>query len=268
MRNIILLFTLIATVYVNAQVFPEKDIKLLEGHLIKIDNGHKESGFENFYTDEDATNIYAKKAGRYLTNYDSLIGRTFKVINVKKESEENDKQDAILLLEDINNKRVLYYKYDFLMLSYFFKVIDTIDYPADYFCRYITKDNIGSTTFTKAGAKKSFKIIKVYDPEIPKEYPKTYYAIDMEFGTSKYTDKRNGVTLLLENGKKIDLPKQKVTVGTAMYDYKTIVLLTDAHMELLKSNRITGYKILEFTKEFDASESEILFRSLKCLLTK
>lgn len=268
MKQITLLFLLLVIAYGNAQVFPKKDIKLLEGHLVKIDNGDKEDGFERFYKNEKAYDIYAEMPKKSSTIYDSLIGRTFKVISVNEKVKSDEYPEAILQLEDINNKQVLYYKYNFRSKTKNFKIMDNIDYPADYFCKYVTQDKTGSTTFTKAGASKSFIIIKTYKPDMPKQYPKTSYAIDMVFGTSKYTDNRNGVTLLLENGKTIDLPKQKVTVGTDMYDYNAIILLTDAHMELLKSNRITGYKILEFTKEFDADESEILFRSLKCLTTK
>lgn len=265
MKNITLLIAFLATVASSAQDFPGKRPELLKGKEVTINPFRKiesYTAYNNFYTDPEMDNNYAKKGLGSLP--DSLAGRTFKVVSVEP-YEEDGHIEAKMTLQD-SKGRTLYFKYDarFDDLDYFpFKVTGGLDLPADFYCDDITftqKEGFGEEY--KSAMADGIAFWKY------KNNGQTTYLIEVrEFNKVLVSTPKN-LVLTLEKNKTIS--KADTTIGVVAnpsgYTYIATSYLTPAEVELLKNNKITSQKMHTF--ESEVNDGDKLKGMLGCLITK
>lgn len=98
---------------------------------------------------------------------------------------------------------------------------------------------------------------------------KTYYlSVKVNGGTLNVGEK--GAYILLENGKKISKPNEKIDVdynsrNASDWEYSAFIQLSQEEISLLKSSRITDVKLYIYENEITIKNGLIIQEYLKCL---
>ncbi|NDJ00081.1 hypothetical protein GWA97_13405 [Flavobacterium sp. LaA7.5] len=272
MKTRITLLLLMFSIFSFGQNFPGENVELLlnkEVTPIKDEVG-KEYLYKNFYVEFDTISKkldkYKKKAhafpkGLYFSDYDKLVGKNFKVTKIYP---TNQQQYSVLEIKN-DEIGVLYYhydsKYDF---SFELEIIGGLDLPEDFYCKKIDVkvdkfENKQSYFTPYTSGVLLMKTVKNGKANI-------FLSIN-ELGKTLNVGK-TGLTLLLENGKKISKPDAKIDVetnGYGEYVYNTLVLLTEDDIKLLLENNITDNRLYIYDGVIKKEDAEVIREYLKCL---
>lgn len=263
MKKTILLLLLLISETTFSQNFPASNIELLSGKELKVlpkKENLQKNGYYDFYTDENLKKVYDEN-NTYNSKYSSLVGKIFKVIEILPYKTILGKDEFKLLIEN-NETGKLYFKYDpEFDANYPFEVIGGLKFPEDFYCKKITKtvDKFtGKTEYnTNSGGIFFLKVVKG-------KISKIYLSINQPGAT--LTIGKKGLTILLENNKKIEKPNADIKAnsnGSGGYYNSTFVELTLAEINLLKVNNMTDLRL--YVNDSEVENGTKYKELLKCL---
>ncbi len=268
MKRIMLLLCFLVVfinTYAQDKDFPGKRPALLTGKEVKVLPPDKyllqyAKGYKRFYGGPKDISAY-KKEDASSTKWDALSGRTFKVESVEPINDEK----AMVKLKDAATGEIVYYRYwnkanEFK--EYYFEVIGGLDLPNDFYCDYVTKQDLGSSVNYEISIVPGIKITKNIDAA-----KKEIYRIDIDTH-GLVTDSTESVSIILENGTHIDRKEAAVANYVAGSSIKNITgfELTLKELELLKASKIVNIKLGASEKKVFTTE-QIMYR-LPCLMSK
>lgn len=264
MKSIFTIATLLLMNFAFAQ-FPKKDPTLLKGYKIEVKALTESqlkytSGYEHFFSDPDGMKIYMGNDKRR-TKPDALGGRVFKVVDVTAEKPSYSMYvNYTLKLE--GDGETVYYKYEQGNAVHVNPVNFTL--PDDYYCSYVTEDR-DSEGHKKFIAEEQF-MYRAY-----KVYGLDSYGYAIELMTSIDSNETGkGVTIVLDNGKKIVRPNLQVEMDDSgrTSQFNVLFLLTDEEVNLLANNKVLSYTLYKHEQTMYKSFAPVLQGIFKCLLTK
>jgi len=260
MKNIITIIAFAFGLAAAAQQMPEKRSMLALDHEVKIRplttmQLKYDGGYSDFYTDERCTYVY-EKGIQNSTKPEALLGKVFKIVNIK------DKGDKYYILKLEGNGTTLYYKYK-SGLPADFDVLN-LTLPEDYYCDFVTQENIAATKGKEYWAKES-----LYRVSKRIENGRTSYAIILEISVDE-ANSGSGVSITLENGAKIEKPKAFVKIDSVRVTpkYTAIIILTANEVKLLEENKITNFRINNHEYPMYSGDGANLKGIMGCLAKK
>ena len=266
MKKIIVVFALLLSLSAAAQNFPYRNIELLIGKEVQIIPLNEtelkySAGYKDFSTDVKGIYTY-QEGGSVVTKPSALVDRVFKVESI--ESNPISTGASMLKLKDSKGE-IIYYKYkqDFPTP---FNVLGGVVLPDDYYCQYIKE------TTDKFTREQTFVCKKNYTFELTKSKKGKVVKYTLYLETSK--DERlgvgKGVTILLENNKRIEKPTVLVKTDGALKSphYSAIFELTPADIALLKDNKITDFRLFKYDDLMYPDYAEVFQGALQCMLAK
>lgn len=265
MKKIILVFALLLSLSTIAQNFPYRKIELLIGKEVQIEPLNESQlkytgGYQGFST--DVSGIYAYQEGRAntITKPSAFADRIFKVESI--ESNPIDKDVLMLKLQD-NKGEIIYYKYKQDSLTPF-KILGGIILPEDYYCQYINE-----TTDKLTGAQTFQTKYSDYELTKSKKGKIVKYTLYLRTDADPRDHDGKGVLILLENNKRIEKPTVPVKLKIkASCIYTATFELTPADITLLRSNKITDFRLFENDGFISPDYAEVFQGALECMLAK
>lgn len=224
-----------------------------------------EKGYDAFFTDAAMAKKYAETKDRR-TKHDALANRYFKVKEIKPYDSYGN-QNFLIQLQDTVKNELVYYKYNKYSESqkkYYFEVVGGLKYPADFYEDFLT-ETIDKTTGEKKIAASISEGLHVVKIKKGKEVKYKLEAVTVEQVISML----RGVSLVLEDGRKLEKPEAEAVMGTNKNDnivYTASMELTGAEVAMLTQSKVIGGKISKFEKKY--TEGEKLKEMLKCLMRK
>lgn len=204
-------------------------------------------GYNDFYTDAALDKRYAKNANN-MTKPDALEGRVLKVVSVDPYIFQNEKSYRVKLADTIKNETI-YYKFNKnseKFGNYYFEVLGGLTYPDDFFCDYLkTPAAQNGEQKVIAGIDDGITVVKI------KKGKTVTYHLEANIMETTVSMKR-GISLILENGHKIERPEQEITMGTKNdhVTYATTFVLTPAEVSQLSASPLKEGKISGFDRKF------------------
>jgi hypothetical protein len=259
------------------QNFPGEDVELLVGKELRViekSQGLQKYGYKGFFIDStyidrfgttDTKKIYSCCDSDYYSKYTSLVDKKFTVLSYQQYTYLRIYSRFKLLLNnpDIGN---LYFDYnpdsDY---DFPFEVIGGLTPPENFYCKKIEESNDKFTNETTYKVGKEKNGLRIEFLKVVKMTTKTYYmSIDVTGSTLNVGEK--GVTILLNNGKKIDKPLEKIDVNYSDgYVYSAFIRLTPNDILLIKNNLITDVRLYIYDRNLSIEMSKELQEYLKCL---
>lgn len=244
LKKLLLTIMVLLPVVASAQDFPGKHPEILIGTKVKpidIRKERQEYKYENFYKSfnfKSDNRIFPIKRGSY-SNYDSLVNRIFDV------KEVYDKMGVTYLLlhnEDIGD---VYYNYSkYYEHSFELKIVDFTSIKKDVFCN---SDHISKVESKVDESITYYARVSDYGNTITKvkEKGKSSYYLSLSKNSTGYATPSNGLTILFEDNTRLKFPNEEVraSVTSSGYSYSVFHRLTPNEIKILKSKRITDYKL-------------------------
>lgn len=265
-----LLTTLLLSITASAQDSPGMRPELLLDKTVKVKpltDGELvyEKGYDAFFTDTGMTKRYAETKDRR-TKHDALANRYFKVKDIMPYESYGNKNFLIQLQDTVKNE-VVYYKYNRYSESqkkYYFEVVGGLKYPADFYEDFLTETIDKATGERKIAASISegLHVVKIKNG---KDIKYRLEAVTVEQVISML----RGVTLELEDGRKLEKPDAEAVMSTNKNDnivYTASIDLNTGELAMLTQSKVVSGKISKFEKKY--TEGEKLKEMLKCLMKK
>jgi len=271
MKKIILL-TAITLIYFagSAQNFPGESIDLIIGKELRVkpkSQELQEYGYEGFFKNYKWNMVY-KPIGyaSFKSKYNSLVDKVFTVVSYEKNKKDSSGNTYYLLLKNQDIKKI-YYKYDTTYEYGFpFEVIGGIDFPKDFFCKAI-----------------SIKVDKFEKDRItyrsPIEYPVSFtkiinkdskrFYLSITYKGSTFNVGEKGLTILFENGSKIEKPQQKIDVKMGKgkgFDYSAFIPLNEDDIIKLTNSKMTDIRM--YVYDWKIQKGFYYQEYIKCLIKK
>jgi hypothetical protein len=265
MKKLFLLFIAFTCVIAYSQDFPANNVDLLNGKQLKIKEKNESSrkyGFRGFYKDKslDHNKVYGVKGYGSATDYDSLVGKVFKLISASPYKNSIGKERFILEIENPNTG-IIYYDYNpTFEYEYPFEVIGGLKYPENFFCNEIEVSKDKFTGETRINS----PMHGVYFVKTKKETETHIYLFLRTPGSTANVNIK-GVIILLDNGMKIEKPDCKidVEVGESNYLYSCLIELNNKDIQLLTANKMTDYRLYVYDNTI--KNGNTLMEYLKCI---
>jgi hypothetical protein len=268
MKKLILFSLIVLSNISYGQNFPGYNLDLLLGKELKVkekSEALQKFGYSEFYTDDSLKTHYDCCETVDNTKYLSLVGKSFKMVSYEA---YQDIAGVTKFKVKIDNSETgtLVFDYDpRFEYSFPFEVVGGIQYPVDFYCRdilYSVDKFSGEVSFSSPHAPIEFyKVIKGSSS-------KTQIALHT-YGSQLVLNTK-GITILLENGFKIDRPEVKVSVSAvkcaAGYMYSAFFDLNENELKLLASNKITDFRLYIYEESVPMGNK--LMEYLKCLSIK
>jgi len=282
MKKILLILFIYSSINVYSQSFPNNKPDVLIGKKvtpITLEERLKKYGYKNFVSEFDTINKEIKVIGRknkpfYVENTASsdyyklkpLIFIVDKVYELNEKKSYKTYNDYILQLKN-DEIGIVYYRYDPTNSNIFeLELINNALLPNEVYCNeikikkdkfedietHITPFNIDGISFLKSISNN-----------------KKDYFINIRVNGSTLNVGEKGVYILLENGKKILKPNEKIDVdvnkNSTGWEYSAFINLNNEEITLLKSSRITDVKLFIYEKEISLKNGLLTQEYLKCI---
>lgn len=272
MKTILKLILLLSVKFTYSQDFPGRYYNLLIDKELKVKEYKLErqnNAFFGFYKDEKLTKIY-KEGEKGYTEYNSIVGKIFKVESTFITNNEKNEEQIILKLKN-EETGYIYYKYNKSSRASFvlkFEIIGGIILPDDFYCDKITMKEDKFTKNIRFSSEEEGGISFVKLIEADKE---TVYMLINGYGKTLTID-ANGFIILFSDGTKFEKPNLKFTVEYSNkksyygdYIYSSIITLSKEEIELFKEKLITDYRIYIYDSSVKSKQNILLREYLKCL---
>ncbi len=273
MNKIILLFLFLSAITVSGQEhFPNQRPQLLLNEEVKVEplpewKINYYHGYSYFYSDEGLSDVYKKNA-KYKTSPDAFGNRTFKVTAVEPLQSKYEQGRYLIKFVDTATNEAIYYKYNpKTPTDYYFNVINGgLKLPPDFYCDLITVRTAAGEEEFSAGLQFMYKLTKTRSKT--KTGTKEEYELMLETSSDGW-ETGDGVTIELENNKKITRPKMPIVKDDSRSaHYYAFIILTPAEIALLSKNRIVSFMLYKYKGGMLTGEANKLMGALNCMLTK
>lgn len=252
---------LFLSITLMAQNYPNKMPELLLGKQVKIIESQMSSnpkyGYTHFFADTLPKQYMPN--GRGYSERTALLGKQFTVTEIRDKTPKKARPMYRVKLE-APDKSVVYYHYSPSRgpSDYPFEVIGGLDYPPDFYCSYLEKDELTNNERYIAQLENGSLTKNVVDGKI------SYSLEVVEFLVSEGKMEK-GIALILDNDKYITY-KDAVVIPSyhngKEYKYRRDFDLTAKEIELLKKHKILGVRIAD--KVIKMPNGEKLQEILKC----
>jgi len=270
MKKIIYVFFLsLLSTTIFGQSFPGNRPELLLNKIVKpieLNKSSKEIGYLNFYSKFNIEKKLLTKQFRSTNNYNILLGKEFKVIQVFEiYSFMGMKEYAI----EMENKEIgkLYYNYNPKYKgSYELEVLGGLDYPEDFLCNEIKieKDKFDKSVRYDSPKESSISFTKTFYKGVPK-ITMSIYKI-----TNSYKTGGNCLRFLFEDGTILEFSrddaKVKGDVGGSDFIYFSNFELKDEEIKILSEKSITDLRICFDDLAVEKFSALKIKSYLKCLI--
>jgi len=268
MKKVILFSLIVLSNFTYGQNFPGTSVDLLVGKELKVvekDVILQKFGYSDFYTNDSLNTHYDCCETVANTKYKTLVGKVFKLVSYEPYTDGTGAEKFKLKIEN-SETGVVFYDYDPRFEHIFaFEVVGGIDYPEDYFCKSIiqSRDKFsGEFSYSSPyGAIQYNKLIKGNTART--QMSLRVYGDRLVLNTK-------GITILLENGFRIEKPEVKIVVNSVKcstgYTYTAFFDLTESDIKILTANMITDYRLYMF--DTTPAAPKALMEYIKCLATK
>jgi hypothetical protein len=268
MKKLILFSLIVLSNLTYGQNFPGTSVDLLVGKELKViekDVVLQKFGYSDFYTNDSLNTHYDCCETVANSKYKTLAGKVFKLISFEPYTDATGTEKFKLKIEN-SETGVVFYNYDPRFEHLFaFEVVGGIEYPEDYFCKNIveSRDKF-SGEFSYSSPFSTIEFNKL----IKGNTARTQMSLRV-FGDRLVLNTK-GITILLENGFRIEKPDVKIIVSaiksTSGYTYSAFFDLTENDIKLLSANMITDYRLYMF--DGVPASGKLLMEYLKCLSNK
>jgi hypothetical protein len=267
MKRFLLLMAFAVSVTVGAQNYPGEKVELLKDKQLKVlpvEQSLQKYGYKGFYSDEKLKKVYKEKD--YATAYDKLVNKVFKVESF--EPYKNSLGDTKYKLKLTNpDAGTLYFDYDTKYSHTFpFEVVGGLTFPEGYFCEMEAEKESATAgvRYYEFPVQDGFRISHYVAKSLNSISVKINTPLDVKLESGTLL---RGVTLVLENGSKVEFPDAEVKVsprtGGSLLTGMIVLVLSDAKVNLLKEHKITQIIQNKYPREF--SEGFTVREYIKCL---
>lgn len=242
--------------------FPGNHPELLLDKIVivsELSSGLQKYGYKDFHKNDKMkitdTNI----------KHELLSGKNFKVTSVEPYDKYGSKKFKIKLESETNG--TYYYDYDpRFSHSYYLKVEGGLTLPEGIFCEEI---KIDTDKFTGEIRRTTPPASGVTFTKVVAAGKTTIYMQINEIGSTLNVGKK-GLILLLENGKRIEKPEEKVDAEVNKYGsgyiYSVFTTLTESDIKLLCENVITDNRLYIYDGTINKEDGNKIKEYLKCLI--
>lgn len=277
MKKILLLTAVLISSITVGQNFPAESLDLLLNKTVKpltIEESMQRYAYKNFYSQFDTISKKLEKYedghrafpnGTFQSDYNKLVGKEFKVIKIYDQTPTLSSDAGRYSVLELHNSELgtIFYdydsKYDF---NFELEVVGGLELPEGFYCKNIetTTDKFTGETTASSDYSEGIKFLK-----ISKSGTSKIYLTINESGPTLNVGKK-GLTLLLENGKKIERPNTDIEVKASRsnYVYSAFIELTKAEIDLIINNPITDDRLYIYDGEIKNGSK--LSNYLKCLI--
>lgn len=277
MNKSLLSFFLLITTLSIAQNFPAKNVELLLNKMVIPKVIEQESmrkyAYKNFYTVFDIENKHLetfKKSHRAfpksssISDYNELVGKEFVVFAIHERNKSYSSESELNYVLELFNENLGTIFYDYSSKyehSFELEVIGGLDVPEGFYCNDIktTSDKFTGDETKTTDFSEGICFMKVTKGNVSNIYLKIN-----ETGSTLNLGKK-GLTLLLENNKRLERPETKIDVKLSgkNYVYSAFIELSNEEVNLLIENPITDDRLYIYDGEIKNGNK--LSEYLKCL---
>lgn len=198
------------------------------------------------------------------TDYEKLKIFDFLVTKVYIEKSEEKYPNPRYYILELRNETIgtIYYKYNTSSEPDLeIKILYGLEYPENYWCqKFMTfTDKFNSN---KISISEDFSGISIIYNQNSKKYSLSGELIGYSLNVGG-----KGFYLLLEDGTKIAKPEARVDVEASdngHWKYTCTINLNNSDLQLLRSKKITDFRLYVHDKSLDENDSEIIMEILKC----
>jgi hypothetical protein len=284
-KKIILMLTFSNLIY-NCQCqefepnFLADDFLLYKGVLFKLQDDPASNFTYTFYSElkycessyDNPPVLYPDSKYKFNTEKDSLSNRIFRVADIVDKTGVSITKPILLekpifILEDINSKQKIYYKYDTRYEHNFPFNTSKILLDENTVCPEIEKQDDDFTSEIKFNTpypdNKSQALIVLYK-HIKNGKP-VYYLSLRTYGGTAVVD-GIGATVLFSDGTKWSKPiKIGVEAESDGYEYSAFIPLNQTDLALLSSKKIKKYRLYIFDKDVNTYQANKIKLYANCL---
>ena len=261
MKKLILFSLIILSNFTYGQNFPSTSVELLLGKDLKVREkaeSIQKYGYRDFYVSELMKVKYDAGQSDANTRYESLVGRVFRLIDYKQYTDKTGAKKFALKVENPETG-ILYYDYDPRFEEEFeFVVIGGLKYPDGFFDTFVKsfrdKFKNEKSYSTPQGCDKITFLKTINHPSMfnPNKTKSTIFMQVSEIASDIKLNSQ-GMTILLENDLRIDIPREKLRVETNSttegFVYTAFLELRPEHIKMLSENKMTDYRLYLYDKE-------------------
>jgi hypothetical protein len=262
MKKLILLTLIVlSNIVAYGQNFPSTSVELLLGKELKVREKAEQLqkyGYKDFYVSEIMKVKYDAGQSDANTRYESLVGKVFRMIDFKQYTDRTGAKKFAIKIENPETG-ILYYDYDPRYEEEFeFVVIGGLKYPEGFFDTFVKtfrdKFKNEKSYSTPTGCDKITFLKTISHPNIFNS-AKTVSKIYMQVSEIASEIKLNsqGMTILLENDLRIDIPRERLRVETNSvsegFVYTALLELRPDQIKMLTENKMTDYRLYLYDKE-------------------
>jgi hypothetical protein len=278
-----ILFVIINLAFLSTifgQNFPGDNPELLLNKTVKpkeIKEELHQYNYENFFLEfnkkkkqftknENKNKPFPSSSYSWLSDYNSLLGKEFKVMAIYEIDPNNSISGKEYALE-IGNEEigVIFYKYNpKYMHSFELEVVGGLDYPPGYFCDKIEhrKDKFEDKETLFSPLTNGIALIRTI------ANGKSYIQLMVIVNGSTLNFDAKGLFILFSDGTKILKPATKVDVEASngsRYIYSASIGLQQNEIKLLTEKSITDIKVYIYEEAVDKESAFKIKEYLKCI---
>ncbi len=270
MKKILLISCLSLTTLSFGQNFPGTEVELLLNREIKVlelEQRLQDYGYDCFYKNKSLKRIYARGKNDN-SKYASLVGKTFKVTNYLPHTGIYGDCHYILTIDNPETGTLYFYYFPKYEHKFPFEVVGGLDLPEGFYCKQIDIDQPDTTNARTSFTTPYFEGFSLTKTKETVRVDDVSYSLAIrQYGVTQDIGK-TGLTLLLENDKKIVRPNAKIRVeadhNSNGYIYLVVIILSKEEIDLLLNNRIISRKLNIYDSEI--KRGNLIQEYFKCLL--
>lgn len=242
--------------------FPGHNVSLFNNAELIVNDVSETSrkyGYSGFYKKETMSPMEIYASRNYMTPYESVANKVFKVLEVKPYTDSFGRKKYALKLENAETG-IIYYDYNpELETTYPFGFVSAVNLPADFYCKDFARDTDSGVTTIVSPYEDGMLFTKF------KEKKGSLYYMESNVYSKNLNNAPEGLIITLENGKTIDYPAETVKVKSkdGWYVYSAYTELKEADVALLLQSKMKTVKLDDF--EATIHEAVKLQEYLKCL---
>lgn len=242
--------------------FPGHNVSLFNNAELIVNDLSETSrkyGYSDFYKKETMSPMEIYASRNYMTPYESLVNKVFKVLEVKPYTDSFGRKKYALKIENAETG-IIYYDYNpELETTYPFGFSKAVNLPVDFYCTDFAKDIDGGVTTIVSPYEDGMLFTKF------KEKKGSLYYMESNVYSKTLNKAPKGLMITLENGKTINYPTEtvKVEAKDGGYIYSAYTELKEADVVMLLQNKMKTVKLDAY--EAAIHEAVKLQEYLKCL---
>jgi hypothetical protein len=283
MRHLALVAFLILSHALLAQDFSDRflgeDVVAYKGATLKFKEDVTSGLFYSFYGDlkhcqdkHDGNVLYPTSPNGFVTAPDSLKGRLFKVTDIVNKRGQSIStplalEPPIIVLEDVNNKKIIYFIYDVKYKHKFPFLVANLIIDKDFMCKKIYKntDDFDGTVRIGSPIMANGKVLPVQLSKNISEGKVTYYLSLRTTGETVSVDGNTAIVLFTDGTKWTKTVAIDVEAGKNGFDYKAFIELSETDLTVFRTKQVNKFRLHIYDETLDTVTAENFMIYLECI---